>query len=71
MIESLWDLDEQLRSKKSRLFYFYGGLEEVLIKVIHELKIESIFVNEDYTPFSIKRDQEIQTICDRLKVQFK
>ena len=71
MMESLEELDSQLKKAKSRLFYFYGKPDIVLKKILerHE-DIEAVYVNADYTPYSIKRDKALKQVCDRLEVEF-
>lgn len=63
MIESLQDLDAQLEKKDSQLYIFEGVADEVVQQLIKKEKIDAVFVNRDYTPFSIKRDQAIQKVC--------
>lgn len=70
MIESLEDLDQQLKDKGSKLFYFFGKPHEMLEHVIKKTKADSVFVNRDYTPYSKKRDEELQKVCEKHKVAF-
>lgn len=70
MIESLLDLDQQLKKKGSRLYVFKGEPEEVVQRCISKLGIEAVFVNRDYTPYSIRRDQKIAKVCKDHKIQF-
>jgi deoxyribodipyrimidine photo-lyase len=65
MMESLIDLNDQLDGKLNIL---YGNTIIILDKLIKELKIDSIFVNMDYSPFSIKRDNNIKKICEINKI---
>lgn len=71
MIESLFDLQKQIQKNKGRLHIFYGRPELILKNLIQQEKIEAIFVNKDYTPFSKSRDQKIAQICSKLSVDFK
>ena len=71
MIESLDDLDEYLRKKGSRMFYFFGKPHEVVNKLIKKLDVDAIFVNRDYTPYSKDRDMKIQKVCDKNKIKFE
>jgi deoxyribodipyrimidine photo-lyase len=68
MIESLKDLAEQLAEKKGRLYIFYGEAEDVIKKLIKTEKIDAVFFNRDYTPFSIKRDKAIQKVCEQADI---
>jgi deoxyribodipyrimidine photo-lyase len=63
MIDSLAEIDEQLKSLGSRLYLFYGKAPDVIKKLIVQEEIDAVFVNRDYTPFSLKRDEEIKKIC--------
>ena len=79
MIECIFDLDEQLKNLRKtgkvknagKLHVFYGKPEDVLGKIIPEIKAESVFVNKDYTPFSMKRDQKIKEICKKENAAFE
>lgn len=70
MLSSLRELDNKLKKKQSKLYLFYGTAEEIVSRLLEELNIEAIFVNRDYTPFSRKRDVEIEKICHKNKVDF-
>src|SRR5690349_10569218 len=64
MVESLQDLDNSLRDKGSKLFYFFGQPHKVIHKIIQSINIDAVFVNQDYSPYSKKRDQKIKRVCD-------
>jgi len=70
MMESLADLEQQLKSKKGKLYRFYGVAEDVISQLLKKEKIEAVFVNRDYTPFSIKRDEKIRLHCYREGIDF-
>ena len=59
MHESLQEIDKELRTKKSHLYLFYGEAEKVIAERITKNKIDAIFFNKDYTPFSLKRDAAV------------
>ncbi len=64
MYESLVDLSVQLGNKGSRLNVFYGNsLLNEFEKVIKEHEIDAVFVNEDYTLYSKRRDIALMKIC--------
>ena len=65
MIESLKYL-----SKKIKLTYCYGNYIDVLKDIIKKNKINSIYTNTDYTKYSIKREKDIQQLCDKLNINF-
>lgn len=63
MVESLKELNDQLRKKGSHLYFFYGDTHEIVKKLIILQKIDAVFVNRDYTPFSLKRDEQLEKNC--------
>ena len=70
MTHSLLELDDELKKKNSKLYFFYGIAEEVIAKLLTKLDIKAIFVNRDYTPFSRNRDQQIRKLCHDFNVDF-
>lgn len=70
MIESLEDLENQLKKKGGKLFFFNGKPEEVVSKCISELNIEALIVNRDYTPYSRQRDKKIEKVCKMGHIPF-
>jgi len=70
MVQSLQDLDQQLRKKGSRLFYFFGKPDEVVQKLIKKHDIDAVCVNMDYTPYARKRDKKIAAVCKKHKIDF-
>ena len=73
MIESLVDLEKQLSGASGKLYYFYGSPQKICEKLIKNknLDIGAIYVNMDYTPYSIKRDNSIKKICSEHGIEFK
>lgn len=60
MIESLFDLDQQLKSRGSYLNMIKKGKTvDVLRELIEKENIDAIYSNRDYTPFAKNRDLEI------------
>lgn len=65
LYESLNELSETLISKKKKLYCFFGDNISVLKKIISKNEVESINYNKDYTPYAVKRDEEINKFCDK------
>ncbi|WMW24377.1 deoxyribodipyrimidine photo-lyase [Methanolobus sediminis] len=63
LLESLGDLDKQLESRNGKLFLFSGLPEDVIGDFNDKHRIEAVFFNKDYTPFSKKRDDVILKTC--------
>lgn len=70
MVESLEELDEALKEAAAGLYVFYGNPESVVEQCIKELHVDAVITNKDYTPYSLKRDKAIGSICDKNKVSF-
>lgn len=71
MIDSLKDLDVCLNVYKSRMYFFYGKVDDILNKILNkDDDIEAIFVNKDYTKYAINRENIINKICDEHNIDF-
>ncbi|MFP4655815.1 MAG: cryptochrome/photolyase family protein [Methanohalobium sp.] len=70
LIESLEDLKAQLDEEGAKLYFFYGTAEKIVENLTSKKLVDAVFVNRDYTPFSKKRDDAIQKICEKYEVDF-
>ena len=70
MIESLYDLANDLKNRGGKLYYFYGHIIDVLLSISKEHKILSIGMNFDYTPYARQRSSFIQQFCSKNKIKF-
>ncbi len=70
MIESLKDLEKQLKTKKGTLYLQYGDAIETISSIVYSEKINAIFLNYDYTPFAMNRDKKIEQFCMQQKIDF-
>lgn len=66
MSTSLEELNEALHKKGSQLHLVMGKAEEVVEEVINAGRVQAVFFNNDYTPFSRLRDEAIKRICSFL-----
>lgn len=66
MIESLLELNKTIN-----INFCYGYIEDVLNDIIKHNKIEAIYTNTDYTPYSVKREILINKICKQHNIEFK
>jgi deoxyribodipyrimidine photo-lyase len=64
MLESLNELDQELKRKNSKLHYFYGSNNEIIKYLIKKYNIENVYCNRDYTPYAKKRDSMINKIVN-------
>lgn len=68
MIESLEDLSSQISKMGGRLLCFYGNNNTIISDLIKHLDINIVCFNLDYSPYAIKRDNDLINICDKLGV---
>lgn len=67
MCESLEDLEKNIH-----INFYYGKTKNIIKNIIKKYpNIKRIVVNEDYTPYSIKRDLIIKNICSKKNIEFK
>ena len=71
MIESLEDLDKELKKYGGKLNVLYGDDDGVITKIIKKYKIDALFTNQDYTNYARIREEKIQQICEKRHVAFK
>jgi deoxyribodipyrimidine photo-lyase len=64
MIESLNELKKDIP-----ISFFYGNEEDIILNIIKSHKIDAIYTNKDYTPFSIKREINLKNICDKNNIK--
>lgn len=69
--ESLDDMNRQLRKKNSGPVYVFSGKpEEILPRIVSGSNIDAVYINHDYEPAALERDQSIRAICEKDGVRF-
>jgi deoxyribodipyrimidine photo-lyase len=68
--QTLKDIYIQLRKFTSGLKIYYGKPEEIFKEIIVKFKPEGLYLNEDYEPYAIKRDNEIEQLAVEKNVSF-
>ena len=71
MIESLEELNDEVVKNKGKLYLFYSEPEKIVEKCITELSVDGVFVNSDYTPYSLRRDKKILSVCSKYSISFR
>ena len=61
MFESLRELNSELLENDSLLYLFKGQSEQIISQILSH--VDAVYLNRDYTPFSIKRDNSIKNSC--------
>lgn len=70
MIESLYDLENQINTKSNgSLCCFYGTNENIIEQLVNSYKITHIAYNKDFTPYATKRDNAIKKVVNKLNVE--
>jgi deoxyribodipyrimidine photo-lyase len=70
MLEALIDLQRQLQVAGGQLHLFYAPPETVIQQLQQQNRIEAVFVNRDYTPFSRQRDAGLYEFCQSIGLAF-
>lgn len=70
MVESLMDLNQQLKKYGSKLYTFYGRPWDIIRKLIDNENISAIYANQDYTVYSKYRDKKITSVCKSAGISF-
>ena len=60
MLESLEELEAEIRSLGGRLYFFEGDPVAVLGELSRKIPLQEIYFNRDYTPFARERDGKIR-----------
>jgi len=69
--ESLSVINNELRKKGSSVYVCKGDTEEVFKKLIIEFDINCVYINKDYEPYAIQRDNAIETLLNKSNAELK
>ena len=69
MIESLEDLEADIQKNGGKLMIFYGESNSIVKGIIRDMEIDIVAFNKDYTPYALKRDNNIIELCKTEKKQ--
>ena len=65
LCETLLELNNEYKEYNSNLQIFYGDTIKVLKDIIKNNPIENVMFNLDYSPYSKKRDKNIEDLCEK------
>ncbi|HEY8096825.1 MAG TPA: deoxyribodipyrimidine photo-lyase [Methylobacter sp.] len=68
MLQSIDDLRQQLQEAGGKLALYHALPEQVVKQLAEQQKIQAVFINRDYTPFSRQRDDQLAAVCKQLGV---
>jgi deoxyribodipyrimidine photo-lyase len=69
MMESLQELQAEIRKYGGELYLFYGKNASVLRAILNETKVNIVGYNKDYSPYALSRDEEIRKLCNTQSVE--
>lgn len=70
MIESLRELDSDIKKLGGKILFMHGDTLTVLRKLLRDMPYDEIHSHEDVTPFADSRDSSIRDFCERKNVAF-
>ena len=69
MIESLEDLEKDVKSQGGELGIFYGKQLKIIDEYIKTKQIGAVFYNKDYTPYAVERDTATREHCKKRGIE--
>ncbi|RDB36643.1 cryptochrome/photolyase family protein [Spirobacillus cienkowskii] len=70
IFETLQELEQQLKKQGKMLIVRFGDPQEEIPSLAKELKVDSVFTNNDYEQYAIKRDNFIKDKLKEYQIQF-
>jgi deoxyribodipyrimidine photo-lyase len=68
--QEIESLKKSYQNLGSDLWVYYGEPSEIIPKIAQELNCSSVYFNNDYEPYALQRDQEIQVLLNNIKIEF-
>jgi len=68
--QTLSELDEQLKKLNSSLLIKKGSPMEIWDILVSKFDIDAVFVNKDYEPYAVRRDEEVRSFLTLKGVEF-
>jgi len=68
--DSLNKMSIQLGESSSSIYCTKGGPIAVWRELLNKYNVKSVYANEDYEPYAIKRDQEVAQLLHQKDIQF-
>ncbi len=68
--EQIHKINAWLRTKNSSIMVVRGCVQDIWKSLIKNYQIKNVFVNEDYEPYGIQRDEVIHSICAQNNIRF-
>ena len=68
--QEIESLKKSYQNLGSDLWVYYSEPSEIIPKIAQELNCSSVYFNNDYEPYALQRDQEIQVSLNNIKIEF-
>jgi deoxyribodipyrimidine photo-lyase len=68
--QEIESLKKSYQNLGSDLWVYYGEPSEIIPKIAQELNCSYVYFNNDYEPYALQRDQEIQVSLNNIKIEF-
>ena len=68
--QEIESLKKSYQNLGSDLWVYYSEPSEIIPKIAQELNCSSVYFNNDYEPYALQRDQEIQLSLNNIKIEF-
>ena len=68
--QEIESLKKSYQNLGSDLWVYYGEPSEIIPKIAQELNCSSVYFNNDYEPYALQRDEEIQVSLNKIKIEF-
>ena len=69
--ESLSKINKQLNNHQASIQIFKGQIDDVWEKLVTTYDIQKVYLNKDYEPYAIKRDQKIKEFLNSKGIEMK
>ena len=68
--DTLFKLNATLNNHGSSIYCLQGKPLDVLMKLINDFNVVSVFANEDYEPYGITRDINVKRVLSKMGINF-
>ncbi len=68
--QEIESLKKSYQNLGSDLWVYYGEPAQIIPKIAQESNCSSVYFNNDYEPYALQRDQEIQVSLNNIKIKF-
>ena len=71
IFQTLEAINRELKHNyQSGIQFYYGSPEKVFPEIIRNYDVKSVFCNEDYEPYAIRRDENVKAVLNENAVSF-